>query len=468
MNRWAALVLAAGKGTRLRSQHPKVLHRLGGEPIACAPIRQALELGAEAVVVVVGHEAERVREALEARFPGRLTFAEQREQLGTGHAARVGLASVDREIERVLVLSGDVPLLGATTLRRLLDGPERVRFLTTHLSDPTGYGRIVRDGAGRVQRIVEQRDASPAELAITEVNAGTYFVDAAFLREATGDLSSENAQREHYLTDVVEAGARDADVEAVVVEDPVEVRGINTRRELAALQAVLWARKADALMGSGVTVLDPATTRIDPNVTVGPDTVLHPGVVVRGSTRIGAGCEIDVGSVIDDSVLADEVTVAPYSVLSGAKVEAGATVGPFARLRPGSVLGAGSKVGNFVETKNCELGPGAKINHLSYVGDATVGSGANIGAGTITCNYDGVGKYQTQIGSGVFVGSNSTLVAPLRISDNAYVAAGSTLTEDVPAGSLAFGRARQSVKENRAAELRERARARAGKPSKSS
>jgi bifunctional UDP-N-acetylglucosamine pyrophosphorylase/glucosamine-1-phosphate N-acetyltransferase len=458
MTAWAAVILAAGKGTRLRSRHPKVLHPLGGAPLGAYPVRRALELGAREVVVVIGHEADRVRAELNARFPDQLTFVEQTEQLGTGHAARVGLAGASAACRRVLILSGDVPLLSAATLRRLLDGDERVRFLTTRLADPTGYGRVVRDAAGRVQRIVEQKDASAEELNVQEVNAGTYFADADFLRARLGELSADNAQGELYLTDVVEAAAREGSAEAVLVDDAVELRGVNTRRELAELQRIQWSRKAEALMAAGVTLLDPDATRIDPDVEVGADTVLHPNVVLRGSSQIGDDCEIGVGCVLDDARIADGVVLHPYTVVESARVDAEATIGPFARLRPGSHLGAGAKVGNFVETKNSRFAPGAKANHLAYVGDADVGANANVGAGTITCNYDGVGKHRTSIGDGVFVGSNSTLVAPVTIGSGAYVAAGSTLTDDVPEGAVAFGRARQINKEGRAEPLREKTR----------
>ena len=458
MTAWAAVVLAAGKGTRLRSRHPKVLHRLGGAPLGAYPIRRALELGAREVIVVIGHASDRVRSELSARFPDQLTFVEQTEQLGTGHAARVGLAGASTACRRVLILSGDVPLLSAATLQRLLDGDERVRFLTTRLDEPKGYGRVVRDAAGRVLRIVEQKDATADELNVQEVNAGTYFADADFLRARLGELSADNAQGELYLTDVVEAAAREGSAEAVLVDDAVQLRGVNTRRELAELQCIQWSRKAEALMAAGVTLLDPDATRIDPDVEVGTDTVLHPNVVLRGASQIGDDCEIGVGCVLDDARIADGVVLHPYTIVENARVDAEATVGPFARLRPGSHLGAGAKVGNFVETKNSRFAPGSKANHLAYVGDADVGANANVGAGTITCNYDGVGKHRTNIGDGVFVGSNATLVAPVTIGSGAYVAAGSTLTDDVPEGAVAFGRARQINKEGRAEPLREKAR----------
>jgi len=359
-----------------------------------------------------------------------------------------------------MILSGDVPMTGAHTLESLMNGPERVRFLTTRIADPTGYGRIVRDGAGRVRRIAEQKDASPEELGIDEVNAGTYFVDTDFLRETLGGLSADNAQGEYYLTDVVAAAATAGSASAVMVDDPVEVLGVNTRAELAALQRIQWRRKAEVLMASGVTILDPDSAAIDIDVEVGMDTVIHPRVTLRGRTEIGEDCEIGTGCVVTDAHLGAGVHLEPYSILDRAAVDESGTVGPFARLRPGTRLRAGAKVGNFVETKNTTLGSGAKANHLTYLGDADVGAGSNVGAGTITCNYDGVGKYPTRIAEDVFIGSNSTLVAPLTIEKDAYIAAGSTLTEDVPSGAVAFGRARQVTKEGRAEALVQKARAR--------
>lgn len=460
MSSRAAIVLAAGKGTRLVSRTPKVLHRLGGAPLATYPIRRALETGADPIVVVVGYGADRVRAELDARFPGRLRYAEQTEQLGTGHAARVGLEALDGAADRVLILSGDVPMLRPETLAALVAGPERVRLLTTRLSDPTGYGRIVRDDAGQVVRIVEQRDATPEELGLDEVNAGTYLVETGFLRSVLGSLSSDNAQNEYYLTDVVAAAAAEGPVGAVVVDDPVEVQGVNTRAELAELARVQWRRKAEALMATGVTILEPDSVLIDPEAQVGMDSIIHPRVTIRGASTIGEDCEIETGSVLDESHLGRGVSIHPYSVLESARVGDEASVGPFARLRPGTELGSGSRVGNFVETKNTTLAAGAKANHLTYLGDATVGPDSNVGAGTITCNYDGVGKYRTEIGRGVFVGSNATLVAPLAIGDEAYVAAGSTVTHRVPPDAVAFGRARQVNKEGRASALRQKARSR--------
>ncbi len=457
----AAVVLAAGKGTRLKSKLPKVLHRLGGRPLAAYPITAALELEADPVVVVIGHEAARVQEELETVFPGQLRFVVQTEQLGTGHAARVGLEAVGTSAERVLILSGDVPLLGVPTLRELCAGPERLRFLTTTLSQPFGYGRVVRSANDAVLRVVEEKDASEVERGLTEVNAGTYLAETTFLSGVLGGLSADNAQREYYLTDAVAAAARAHDVAAVAVRDPLEVQGVNNRAELAYLQDVQWRQKARDLMLDGVTILAPATVCIDPDVEVAPDVVIHPAAVLRGSTRVERDCEIGVGSVLDDAIVEANTVIHPYSVLESARVGPAASVGPFARLRPGTVLEEGAKVGNFVETKNTVLGPRAKANHLAYLGAARVGTKSNVGAGTITCNYDGVAKYATHIGADVFVGSNSTLVAPLEIRSGAYVAAGSTITEDVSEDALAFGRARQQNKDGRATAVRQRAQDRA-------
>ncbi|MEO0831455.1 MAG: bifunctional UDP-N-acetylglucosamine diphosphorylase/glucosamine-1-phosphate N-acetyltransferase GlmU, partial [Pseudomonadota bacterium] len=441
------------------------------QPMAAYPVRAALEVGASPVVLVVGHQAETVQSNMTARFGDRVQFQEQKERLGTGHAARIGMQGLATFDGTVLILSGDVPLLTADTLSRLLDAAARpgcaLSLVTARLSDPTGYGRVIR-GHGGVDRIMEQKDASPEELAVDEINAGIYAVNASFLREALARLSNDNAQGEYYLTDIVaQAVHAGQSVLAVIVDDPMEVSGANNRAQLAELDAALRARINRAHMLAGVTLQDPNTPYIGPEVTIGQDTTIAPGVHLRGQTRIGAACKIDVGAVVDDSVVGDGVILKPYSVLENAAVHADAAIGPFSRLRPGTEVQSQARVGNFVELKKTRLGKGAKANHLAYLGDAEIGEGSNVGAGTITCNYDGYGKYRTELGPGVFVGSNSTLVAPVRVGDNAYVAAGSVLTEDVESDAVAFGRARQVNKQDRSPDLRAKAQAAAEKLKKS-
>lgn len=459
----AAVILAAGQGTRMKSARAKVLFEVGGEPMIVWPVRCAVAVGAAPVVVVVGHQAEAVEAAVEARFPGQTRAALQAERLGTGHAARIGLEAIPDFEGVVLILYGDVPLLEAASLRALaaqVEAHRPVAVMTTRLSDPSGYGRILRDEAENLTRIVEHKDASSAERAVNEVNAGIYAVRGDFLREALAALRSDNAQGEYYLTDIVDlARERGLEVAGHLV-DPEEVQGANDRRQLAQLERLARRRAVERHLAAGVTFLDPETAWVGPEVEIGVDAVIHAGVHLRGATRIGSGCVIEVGAILTDAVVEAEARVHPYSVIEGGVMGPGSQLGPFGRLRPEARLGARARVGNFVEVKKAVLGEGAKANHLAYIGDATVGAGANVGAGTITCNYDGFGKYRTEIGEGVFVGSNSTLVAPVSIGAGAYVGAGSVLTEPVPEDALALGRARQVVKAERAPALRAAAQAR--------
>lgn len=462
----AAVILAAGQGTRMKSDRAKVLHEVGGLPLVAHPVRLALALGAKPVVLVVGHQAAQVEAELDRRFPGLLRFELQKEQLGTGHAMREGMKGLQGFEGRVLILYGDVPLLTEDTVRALqaeLDTHDRALVAVTMvLDDPTGYGRIVRDASGQVLRVVEQKDATPEERLIRECNAGIYLVDAALLREGLARLTNDNAQREYYLTDVIAFAAQSPrGASTVVVKDAYEVMGANDRVQLADLGRALRERINRRWMLAGVTLIDPATTYIEPDVVIGRDTVLGPNVHLRGKTTLGAGVQVDTGCVVTDSVVGDRVELRAASILEEARVSAGALIGPFARLRPGAEVLEEAHVGNFVELKKTRLGKGAKANHLAYLGDAIIGDGSNVGAGTITCNYDGYGKYLTEIGRGVFVGSNSTLVAPLKIGDEAYVAAGSTLTDEVAPHALAFGRARQTDKPGRAPALRDEAKRRA-------
>jgi len=445
----AAIVLAAGKGTRMKSRTAKVLHEIGGRPLAWYAVKRALDAGASPVVVVVGHQAEAVEAALVASLPGApLRFAVQEKQLGTAHAVLAARRALRGYDGPVAILSGDVPLLETDTLLKVVRARGRapVAFATMTLGAPRGYGRVVRDAGGRPARIVEEKDASDAERAIREVNAGLYCADATFLWKSLAKVGADNAQEEFYLTDLVAMAARRDGAVAVEVP-PEEASGVNDREELARAAKVLLRRRARALMRSGVTLEDPERFDCDEGVEIGPDTIVEPGVRLLGRTRVGAGCRIGAGSILKDVVLASQVTVNPYTLADQATVGSRAIVGPFARLRPDSVIGEEAHVGNFVETKKTTMGKGAKANHLTYLGDAIVGERTNVGAGTITCNYDGEKKHPTRIGAGAFIGSDSILVAPIEIGDRAYVAAGSTLTDPVPAGSLALGRARQVTKE---------------------
>ncbi len=447
----AAIVLAAGKGTRMKSRTAKVLHEAGGRPLAWYAVKRALDAGASPVVVVVGHQAEAVEAALVATLPGApLRFAVQEKQLGTAHAVLAARRALRGHDGPIAILSGDVPLLETETLLRVVKARARARaplaFATMALALPRGYGRVVRDAGGRPARIVEERDASDAEKAIREVNAGLYCADASFLWKALAKIGADNAQEEFYLTDLVAIAAR-RDGAVTVDVPPEEASGVNDREELARAAKVLLRRRARALMRAGVTIEDPERFDCDEGVEIGPDTIVEPGARLLGRTRVGAACRIGAGAILRDAVLAPQVTVRPYTVVDEATIGARAVLGPFSRVRPGSEIGEEAHVGNFVETKKSVLGKGAKANHLAYLGDAFVGAGANVGAGTITCNYDGERKHVTRIGAGAFIGSDSILVAPVEIGDRAYVAAGSVITEAVPAGSLALGRARQVTKE---------------------
>jgi bifunctional UDP-N-acetylglucosamine pyrophosphorylase / glucosamine-1-phosphate N-acetyltransferase len=443
------LILAAGKGTRMKSLHPKVLHRVAGAPMIDYVLATAAAIGAESRTVVVGHEADRVRHALGSHAG--LRFVLQEPQLGTAHAV-IQAEPLFAGVKGTLVLlSGDVPLLGADTLRALLDCHHQAgaaaTVLTAVVDDPVGYGRIVREGAD-VQRIVEHRDATEAERGIREINSGIYAFDLEPLFEALHLVAADNAQGEYYLPDLVAIYRRSGRrVAALAVDRADEVLGINTRAELASMSERLWAARRAALMASGVTLEDPATTYVDGGVVVGPDTIIKPNVTLQGRTRIGSGSIIHSGVRIVDSELAGGVTILDHCLVLGARIAEGAAVGPFAHIRPDTEICAGARIGNFVELKKTRLGAGSKANHLAYLGDATIGERVNIGAGTITCNYDGVRKNRTVIEDGVFIGSDSQLVAPVTIGRGAYVAAGSTITKDVPADALGIARGRQENKE---------------------
>jgi bifunctional UDP-N-acetylglucosamine pyrophosphorylase/glucosamine-1-phosphate N-acetyltransferase len=475
-----AIVMAAGQGTRMRSKLVKVLHPVAGRPMILYALELAERCAGDAVVVVVGYQADRVKAVIESHAAAngtggtrdlvgrekgltahvkagskegpRVLLAEQTQQLGTGHAimqARLVLERLQRTPPaKFLIVNGDTPLLAETTVRELVRVHEQdgaaVTLLTAMLEHPQGYGRIVRDRDDRVMRIVEDRDATDTELRLREINAGTYVVDGRFLFEALDKLQPHNAQREYYLTDIVglavQSGRR---VSAHVASTAEEALGVNSRQQLAAAERVVRGRLNARWMTAGVTLRDPGTTFIDADVEIGQDTVLYPNVTLEGRTRLGEDCVIHSQTRIADSVLGNRVTVQDSCVIRESRVEDDAAVGPFAHLRPGSVLRRSAKVGNFVETKKTELGEGSKANHLTYLGDAKIGKGVNIGAGTITCNYDGVHKHETVIEDDVFVGSDTQFIAPVKVGRGAVVGAGSTITTDVPADALAIARTPQ-------------------------
>lgn len=435
------VILAAGQGTRMRSALPKVLHPVAGKSMLGHVIDTARALQPQGIHVVIGHGAEQVRERLAADD---LNFVLQSEQLGTGHAVAQALPALSAD--RVLILYGDVPLIEADTLQRLLAkvGPEQLALLTVDLNDPTGYGRIVRDAGGKVIAIVEHKDATPEQRQICEGNTGILAVPGSRLADWLGRLSNNNAQGEYYLTDVIAMAVTDG--LAVATEQPLdamEVQGANDRIQLSQLERHFQQRAARRLMAQGVTLRDPARFDLRGDATVGRDVLIDINVILEGRVVIEDGVEIGANCIIKDSTLRKGAQIKANSHLDGAEVGEGADCGPFARLRPGTVLGARAHVGNFVELKNATLGEGAKAGHLSYLGDAEIGARTNIGAGTITCNYDGANKFRTVLGEDVFIGSNSALVAPVNLGDGVTTGAGSVITEDVPAHNLALGRARQ-------------------------
>lgn len=454
----SSIILAAGLGTRMKSDLAKVLHTVCGVPMACYPVGLSRKLGAERTILVLGHQAQRVEEAIAARFgAGSAQIAIQAEQRGTGHAVQQALPLLQGFSGKVLVLYGDTPLLAADSIGRLIEaGRGRLlSLIATRPPDPRGYGRLVRDGSGRLLRIVEDRDCTDRERTIAEVNAGFYVIEAGFLREALSRLQADNAQGEIYLTDVVAQAAQRGEV--AVVEAPFdEVQGVNDRVDLARAEGLMRRRINQAHMRAGVTMRDPETTYIEADVAIGRDTELGPGVHLRGRTVLGDRCLVEAGCVLGDLVVGDDVHIKPYTVASESRVGAAAKLGPFSHLRPGSELGPETHVGNFVELKKTRLGPGSKANHLSYLGDSEIGSKVNVGCGTITCNYDGYAKYQTVIEDGAFIGSDTQLVAPVRVGRDAVVGAGTTVTEDVPAGALALTRAPQVHREGYSQKKRER------------
>ena len=442
------VILAAGKGTRMKSAAPKVLHCAAGFPLIEHVLRAADALVPATTVVVVGHLSERVKGSLHKRQG--LGFALQEPQLGTGHALLQAEPHLAGKSGTVVLLSGDVPLLRPATLRALVDAHTAkgaaATVLTARVDRPQGYGRIIREDGrrGRIAAIVEDKDATPGEREINEINSGIYAFALEPLFAALRSIGAANAQGEYYLPDLVNIfRERGLAVETVSLDDSREILGVNSRRELADVSAILKATKNDELMASGVTLIDPASAWIGPDVTIGPDTVIHPNVYLEGRTRIGSGCEIHAGVRIVDSTIDEGVVINNYCVIAESHVASGARLGPFAHIRPQSDVGEGAHVGNFTELKKTTLGKGSKANHLSYLGDTTIGANVNIGAGTITCNYDGVRKQQTVIEDGAFIGSDTQLIAPVTVGRDAYVGTGTTVRENVPPGALAVSAGKQ-------------------------
>jgi bifunctional UDP-N-acetylglucosamine pyrophosphorylase/glucosamine-1-phosphate N-acetyltransferase len=446
MEGMAIVILAAGKGTRMNSDLVKVLHPLMGIPMLTYTLDLSLNgIHAAKTVVVVGYQADRIRKAFS---DPRLQFTFQEDQLGTGHAVMQALPFLKDFNGTVLILCGDVPLVKLETLRSFLDAFRRsgstLSVLTTVVDRPFGYGRILRNTGGWLEKIVEEKDASEEERLIREINTGIFSVRAPYLFQGLKEIGQENAQGEFYLTDLVEvARQKGLRCSAHMVTDPMEVMGINTRIDLATAHEVLRKWKTQDLMLSGVTILDPQVTYVDRMVEIGRDTILHPNCILQGKTKVGQRCIIESNAKIIDSILGNEVIIRSNSVITEGKIEDGAVIGPFSHLRPLAEVKAKAKIGNFVEVKKSVIGKGSKANHLSYIGDSLVGEDVNIGAGTIICNYDGFEKHPTIIGDRVFVGSNVELVAPVKIGNRSTIGAGTTVTKDVPEGALATSRTKQ-------------------------
>ena len=458
--RVTAVILAAGLGTRMKSRRAKVLHEAGGKTLIEHTVNAALSITSpERVFVVVGHQADEVQSIVASRG---VRFIQQAEQKGTGHAVMIGRESLAPLGGLLVIYYGDCPLIPASVLQTLVDRQKNsgaaATLVSAEFDDPTGYGRVVRDGEGHVQAVIEQKAGTPEQLAIREVNVGIYCFRADLFWKYVDEVQPNNPAREYYLTDMIEILKRTGHtIDAYRASHRGELLGINNRVELAAADCAFRERKIRDLMLEGVTVEKPETVTVDDGVLMGMDTVIEPFAQILGSTKIGEGCRIGACSIGRDSELADGVEVGPFTMIANSRVAAGAHVGPYSRLRMESEIGPGARVGNFVELKKTRLGENAKAMHLAYLGDSMIGAAVNIGAGTITCNYDGRTKSKTKIGKGVFVGSNSTLVAPVEIGEGAYLAAGSVITESVPTDALALGRARQVVKKDWARKRRENA-----------
>lgn len=448
MAEFVAVILAAGKGTRMKSALPKVLHRVGGQPMLGHVLTSAKQAGAARSVTVIGFGADAVRKEIGPASE----FVVQAEQLGTGHAVMQARAALDGYDGTVMVLCGDTPLLTADLLGRLYaahrEAAATATVLTARMDDPAGYGRVIRDAAGQVVRIVEQKDASPAELAVNEINTGIYCFESRPLLAALDGLTCDNKQGEYYLTDVIGIFvAQGAKVWALTADDERETLGINSRRQLAEAEKILRRRKLDELLDAGVTIMDPDSTFIDAGVSIAADTVIYPFTWLEGSTTIGSGCAVGPNTRLFDTAVGDNVTI-HFSYAHECAIGDGANIGPYVHLRPDTVLADGVKVGNFVEIKNSKVGKGSKVPHLSYIGDTDMGAGVNIGSGTITVNYDGKKKHRTTIEDNAFIGCNTNLVAPVTVGCGAYIGAGSTITKNVPPDALGVARARQANIDN--------------------
>jgi len=449
MNQLGVILLAAGQGTRMKSAVPKVLHSLGGKALFLHVLENARRLDPAIIAIVVGHAARRVQDACPARD---INWAIQEEQLGTGHAVLCAQDKFHEFAGDILILSGDVPLIQEQTLRAMIENQRSSRadlsFLTAQLDNPNGYGRILRDAEGAVTGIIEEKDATDEQRQISEINTGIYVVSSPFLFDALAAVKNHNQQKEYYLTDIVAIALRQKKkVEAVQINDVRQTLGINSREDLAKMEKSLRDKINQKWMLAGVTLQDPDTTYIEETVTIGQDTVIGPNTHLKGKTVIGERCHIDGTAFLTDMEIGDDVLLKFSVVMTGSRIDGGAIVGPFAHLRPGTHLGRNVHIGNFVEAKAAHVGEGTKANHLTYLGDVTIGRDTNIGAGTITCNYDGFQKYKTTIGDRVQVGSDTTLVAPIAIGDDVYVATASTVRHDIPAGALVFNPREEQLRE---------------------
>ncbi|MDT8316607.1 MAG: bifunctional UDP-N-acetylglucosamine diphosphorylase/glucosamine-1-phosphate N-acetyltransferase GlmU [bacterium] len=456
---FSTIILAAGKGTRMKSSLPKVLHAVCGRPMIDYPLIEAKKAGTKEIIVVIGHGAEAVKASLKEE--GQLSFIIQEEQLGTGHAVKITENAIKDKDLPIVILCGDAPLIRSSTISRLvsshIENRNVVTVLTADMDRPAGYGRIIKDGS-EIRKIVEEKDATYEEKCISEVNSGVYCVDGRFLFEALKKVGSNNAQGEYYLTDIIAiCGDSKLKVSSSRLVDSGEILGINSRKDLAEANRLMRERITDRLMEGGVSILDPDNTYIDSGVEIGSDAIIYPQARLEGSTFIGNGCIIETGTQIKDSKIGDDSHIKPYCVISESVLEGQTTVGPFAHIRPHSHIKRKAKVGNFVEIKKSVIDEGSKVNHLSYIGDSEIGRDVNIGAGTITCNYDGYNKFKTTIEDGAFIGSGSNLVAPVTVGKGAIIGAGSTITKTVAQDSLALTRADQRAVKDWAKKKREKA-----------